>query len=124
MLYCCIHDVQTSFADQLKRLAVQGLIHQFAPQQAYAPVPQVNVHNMISTDAHAAAATEQSNSQESNIVTKVKNTIKQARANLIPLLIGGAAALLLHNHLPILKRKFQALPLSCIVCQCRDSCFS
>jgi hypothetical protein len=59
---------------------------------------------MISTDAHAAAATEQNNSQESNIVTKVKNTIKQARANIIPLLIGGAAAMLLHNHLPILKR--------------------
>lgn len=65
---------------------------------------QVNVHNMISTDAHAAAATEQNSTQQNSIVTKVKNTIKQARANLIPLLIGGAAALLLHNHLPVLKR--------------------
>jgi hypothetical protein len=93
-------------AEQLKRLAVQGLMQQLSPQMAYAPVPTVNVHNMISTDAHAAAATEQNNTQESSLVSKVKNTIKQARANLIPLLIGGAAALLFHNHLPVLKRAF------------------
>ena len=96
------------FADQLKRLAVQGLMQQLSPQPAYAPVPQVNVHDMISTDAHAAAATEQNSTQENTIVTKVKNTLKQARSNLIPLLIGGAAALLLHNHLPVLKRMLQS----------------
>lgn len=84
-------------------------MHQLSPQPAYAPVPQVNVHNMISTDAHAAAATEQNSTQQSNIVTKVKNTLKQARSNMIPLLIGGAAALLFHNHLPILKRACQIL---------------
>lgn len=103
------------FAEQLKCLAMQGLMQQLSPQPAYAPVPQVNVHNMISTDAHAAAATEQHSTQESNIVTKVKNTLKQARSNLIPLLIGGAAALLLHNHIPVLKRTLQA-PCICLLC--------
>lgn len=91
-------------AEQLRALALQGML---AGRQPMMQPTHVTVHNSLAADAAATAAADQRSAQASHVVTAVRNTLKQARANMWPLLIGGLAAILLHNHTPILNR---ALP--------------
>lgn len=88
-----------------------------AGRQPMVQPTHVTVHNSLAADSAATASADQRSAQASHVVTAVRNTLKQARANIWPLLIGGLAAMLLHNHTPILNRAPRAvLPVLCLAC--------
>eukprot|EP00892_Ulva_mutabilis_P001818 jgi/Ulvmu1/11637/UM008_0041.1 len=93
--------LDTMDPEQLRAFALQGML---ASRQPMVQPTHVTVHNSIAADAAANAAADQQSAQTSHVVTAVRNTIKQARANIWPLLIGAVAAIMLHNHTPILSR--------------------